>query len=197
MRKIILRIFSNTHVKGTRNYINSQKKYELIRTFIFFFIPLSLFIAGYVTTKTKMNLLTIVAVVGLLPACKSLVSAIMFLKHRSLSEEFAAKIDATQHELPQLYDMVFTTYDKTHVVNHMVIAGNTVCGFSEDKNFKEKEFNAHIQNVLKTDGFKNVSVKIFTDINKYTERLEQLKDLEINEGVNILGIMDTFRSVVL
>lgn len=197
MRKIILRIFSNTHVKGTRNYIDSQKKYELIRTFIFFFIPLSLFIAGYVTTKTKMNLLTIVAVVGLLPACKSLVSAIMFLKHRSLSEEFAAKIDATQHELPQLYDMVFTTYDKTHVVNHMVIAGNTVCGFSEDKNFKEKEFNAHIQNVLKTDGFKNVSVKIFTDINKYTERLEQLKDLEINEGVNILGIMDTFRSVVL
>lgn len=197
MRKIILRIFSNTHVKGTRNYINSQKKYELIRTFIFFFIPLSLFIAGYVTTKTKMNLLTIVAVVGLLPACKSLVSAIMFLKHRSLSEEFAAKIDATQHELPQLYDMVFTTYDKTHVVNHMVIAGNTVCGFAEDKNFTEKEFNAHIQNVLKTDGFKNVSVKIFTDINKYTERLEQLKDLEINEGVNILGIMDTFRSVVL
>lgn len=197
MRKIILRIFSNTHVKGTRNYINSQKKYELIRTFIFFFIPLSLFIAGYVTTKTKMNLLTIVAVVGLLPACKSLVGVIMFLKHRSLSEEFAAKIDATQHELPQLYDMVFTTYDKTHVVNHMVIAGNTVCGFSEDKNFKEKEFNAHIQNVLKTDGFKNVSVKIFTDINKYTERLEQLKDLEINEGVNILGIMDTFRSVVL
>lgn len=197
MRKIILRIFSNTHVKGTRNYIDSQKKYELIRTFIFFFIPLSLFIAGYVTTKTKMNLLTIVAVVGLLPACKSLVSAIMFLKHRSLSEEFAAKIDVTQHELPQLYDMVFTTYDKTHVVNHMVIAGNTVCGFSEDKNFKEKEFNAHIQNVLKTDGFKNVSVKIFTDINKYTERLEQLKDLEINEGVNILGIMDTFRSVVL
>lgn len=197
MRKIILRIFSNVYVKGTRNYINSQKKYELIRTFIFFFIPLSLFIAGYVTTKTKMNLLTIVAVVGLLPACKSLVGLIMFLKHHSLSQENAEKIDATKHEFPQLFDMVFTTYDKTHVVSHMVIVGNTVCGFSEDKNFKEKEFNTHIQNVLKTDGFKNISVKIFTDINKYTERLEQLKDLEIDEKVNILGIMDTFRSVAL
>lgn len=197
MRKILLRIFSSYYVKGTRNYINSQKKYEVIRTLIFFFIPLSLYIAGYVTTNTNMNLLTIVAVVGLLPACKSLVGAIMFLKHRSLSQENAEKIDVANHELPELFDMVFTTYDKTHIVNHMVIAGNTVCGFSEDKKFNEKDFNTHIQNVLKTDGYKNISVKIFTDINKYTERLEQLKHLEIDEAVNILGIMDTFRSVVL
>ncbi|MBR4085285.1 MAG: hypothetical protein IKK33_13490 [Lachnospiraceae bacterium] len=197
MKKSLLRIFSNYHVKGSKYYIDTQKKYELIRTFIFFFIPISLFIAGYVTTKTKVNLLTIVAVVGVLPACKSLVGAIMFLKHRSLSKEYADKIDAVNHELPELYDMVFTTYDKTHVVSHMVIVGNTVCGFSEDKNFKEKDFNTHIQNVLKTDGFKNVTVKVFTDIKKYTERLEQLKSLESDEGVNVLGMMDTFRSVAL
>jgi len=197
LKKSLLRIFSNYHVKGSKYYIDTQKKYELIRTFIFFFIPISLFIAGYVTTKTKVNLLTIVAVVGVLPACKSLVGAIMFLKHRSLSKEYADKIDAVNHELPELYDMVFTTYDKTHVVSHMVIVGNTVCGFSEDKNFKEKDFNTHIQNVLKTDGFKNVTVKVFTDIKKYTERLEQLKSLESDEGVNILGMMDTFRSVAL
>ncbi len=197
MKEILLRIFSTFHVKGTRNYINTQKKYELIRTFIFFFIPLSLFVAGYVTTKTKVNLLTIVAVVGVLPACKSLVGAIMFLKHQSLSKENAEKIDAVNHELPELFDMVFTTYDRSHVVSHMVIAGNTVCGFTEDKNFKENEFNTHIQNVLKTDGYKNVTVKVFKDITKYTERLEQLKSLEIDEGVNILGMMDTFRSVAL
>ena len=114
-----------------------------------------------------------------------------------MKEENANKIDEVKHELPELFDMVFTTYDKTYVVNHMVIAGNTVCGFTEDKNFKEKEFSTHIQNVLKTDGYKNVTVKVFTDIKKYTDRLEQLKSLEIDEGVNILGIMDTFRSVVL
>lgn len=197
MNKTILRIFSTHHVKGTKNYINSQKKYELIRTIIYFFIPISLFIAGYITTKTKVNILTIVAVVGLLPASKSLVGLIMFLRYHSLKEENAQKIETVNHKLPQLFDMVFTTYDKTFVVSHMVIAGNTVCGFTEDKGFKEKDFNNHIQNVLKTDGYKNISVKIFTDIHKYTERLEQLKYLEIDEGVNILGIMDTFRSVVL
>ena len=197
MKKHIFRIFSTYHVKGTKNYINSQKKYELIRTLIYFFIPVSLFIAGYISTKTKVNLLTIVAVVGVLPACKSLVGLIMFLKHHSLKEEYVERIKEIPYEIPELFDMVFTTYDKTYVVGHMVIAGNTVCGFSEDKNFKEKEFNTHIQNVLKTDGFKTVTFKVFTDIKKYTERLEQLKELEIDEGVNILGMMDTFRSVAL
>lgn len=197
MKKTILRIFSTVNAKGTKNYINTQKKFEAIRTFLFFFIPLSLFIAGYVTTKTKVNLLTIVAVVGCLPACKSLVGLIMFLRFKSLSNESSDKIEETAHGLPELYDMVFTTYDHNFMVAHMVIAGNTICGFTEQTDFKEKEFNTHIQNVLKTDHFNNITVKVFKDLDKYTERLEQLKNLQIDEQVNILGIMDTLRSVAL
>lgn len=197
MKETLLRIFSTTNVKGTRNYINSQKKFELIRTLIFFFIPISLFIAGYVTTKTKVNLLTIVSVVGCLPACKSLVGFIMFLRFKSLSADNMNRIDKVQHGLPELFDMVFTTYDNTYVVSHMVIAGNTICGFTEKADFKEKEFNTHIQNVLKTDHYNNITVKVFKDLDKYVERLEQLKDLQIDEQVNILGIMDTLRSVAL
>ncbi len=196
MKELFIRMFSTTNYKGTKNYINSQKKYEIIRTIIYFFLSLSLFAAGYITTKTKVNLLTVVAVVGCLPACKSLVGAIMFLKFKSMTAETSAKIETVRKNLPQLYDMVFTTYDKNHVVSHMVIAGNTICGYSEDKNFKEKDFNAHIQNVLQTDHHKNITVKIFTDLNKYLERIEQMEQLEA-EKANILSIMDTLKSVAL
>ena len=189
-------MFSTDGNKGTKNYIDSQKKYEVLRTFLYFFMSLSLFIAGYITTKTKTNLLTVVAVVGCLPACKSLISAIMFLRYKSMSKENCARIEDARKTLPQLFDMVFTTYDKNYVVSHMVIAGNTICGFSEDKSFAEKEFQTHIQNVLKTDHYNNVTVKIFTDLNKYLERIRQLEQLEA-EDANILGIMDTLKSVAL
>ena len=53
------RMFTKDEVKGTRNYLSSQKKYEIIRTVIYFFIPLSLFAAGYITTHTRNNLLTL------------------------------------------------------------------------------------------------------------------------------------------
>lgn len=196
MKTLFIRMFNGAVYKGTKNYINSQKKYEIIRTIIYFFLSLSLFAAGYITVKTTVNLLTVVAVVGCLPACKSLVGAIMFLKFKSLSTQADAQIEAVRKTIPQLYDMVFTTYDKNYVVSHMVINGNTICGYSEDKNFKEKDFNTHIRKVLQTDHYNNVTVKIFTDLNKYLERIEQLEQLEA-ENANILGIMDTLKSVAL
>lgn len=196
MKFALKRMFSTTDCKGTKNYINSQKKYEVLRTFLYFFMSFSLFIAGYLTTQTKVNLLTVVAVVGCLPASKSLVGAIMFLRYKSLSKESGDKIETVHKSLPQLFDMVFTTYDKNYVVSHMVIAGNTICGFSEDPSFAEKDFQTHIQNVLRTDNHKNISVKIFKDLNKYLERMEQLEELQ-PEDANILGIMDTLKSVAL
>ncbi len=194
--KHFIRLFSTYGVKGTRNYVNSQKKYEIIRTIIYFAIPLSLFIAGYMATKTRMNWLTIVAVLGCLPASKSLISCIMFLRFKSCSKENCARLDACSYELTELYDMVFTTYSKTYNISHIVIKGNNICGFTEMKNFTEKEFNEHLTHVLKLDGHKNITIKIFTDLNKYLDRIKQLNVLQTEED-NSLAVAETLKSVVL
>ncbi len=194
--KYFIRLFSTYGVKGTRNYLNSQKKYEIIRTIIYFAIPLSLFIAGYMATKTRMNLLTIVAVLGCLPASKSLISCIMFLRFKSCSKETCARLDACSYDLTELYDMVFTTYSKTYNISHMVIKGNTICGYTEMKSFTEKEFNEHVTHVLKLDGHKNFTLKIFTDLNKYIDRINQLNVLQTEED-NCFAVAETLKSVVL
>ncbi len=194
--KHFIRLFSTSGVKGTRNYLNSQKKYEIIRTIIFFAIPLSLFIAGYMATKTRMNLLTVVAVLGCLPASKSLISCIMFLRFKSCSNSTCDRLDNCSYNLTELYDMVFTTYSKTYNIAHMVIKENTICGYTEMKNFTEKDFNEHVLKVLKIDGHKNITLKIFTDLNKYIERINQLNVLE-SETENSMEIAETLKSVVL
>ncbi len=195
MRKI-LRLFSSEEYKGSRDYIRSQKKYELIRTVVYFSISISLFVAGILATGDQMNLLTIVAVLGCLPASKSAVNMIMFLRYQSLEKNAAEQIAGCGEGLTQLYDMVFTSYARTYVVGHMVVKGNTVCGYSEKKDFPEKEFQTHLESILKADNHKNVSIKIFTDLGKYTERLGQLQALETEEG-NTAGIVQTLKSVVL
>ena len=67
------RMFTTDAYRGTRGYLRTQKIYEILRTVLYFAISLSLFIAGWVSTGSRENLLTIVAVLGCLPACKSLV----------------------------------------------------------------------------------------------------------------------------
>lgn len=190
------RLFSTYGVKGTKNYLKTQKKYEIIRTVLYFGISLSLFIGGYIQTGEKANLLSIVAVLGCLPASKSLVGAIMFLRFHSCSEQTCTAIEEHSQGLSCLYDMVFTSYKKNFVVGHMAVSGNTVCGFAENRQFEENAFYQHIGNILKLDGHKGVTVKIFTDLSKYTERLEQMKGLEQDE-TETQAVAETLKSVVL
>lgn len=190
------RLFTTTDVKGTENYLDTQKKYELIRTLLYFGISAALFIGGYLQTKSRVNLLTVVAVLGCLPASKSAVSAIMFFRFRSCTPENAAEIKAHSEGLFTLSDCVFTSYSRSYRVSHLAVRGRTVCGFTEDENFDEAEFNRHITDILKLDGHKDVTVKIFTSLSRYTERLEQMKELEENETASA-AIIETLKSVIL
>ena len=190
------RLFSTDTVKGTRNYLDTQKKYEVIRTLLYFGISLSLFVAGYIQTGEKTNLLTIVAILGCLPASKSAVSAVMFLRFKSSGSQTAETIERHSDGLCCLYDMVFTSYKKNFTVGHMAVRGGTICGFSENPQFEEEEFRKHIDQLLKMDGHKDVTVKIFTKLDKYTERLEQMKSLEAEEK-RTESIIATLKSVAM
>ncbi|MBR3509505.1 MAG: hypothetical protein IKO03_12160 [Lachnospiraceae bacterium] len=192
----LIRIFSGDGWKGTKNYLKTQRVYEILRTILFFSISGALFAAGWISTGSRLNLLTVVAVLGILPASKAAVSAIMFCRYKSLSEACASKIEAHVQGLTCLYDMVFTGREKNFPVGHLTIKGNTVCGYTESPKFDEQAFYHHLDQLLKIDSFKNVNVKIFTDLQKYIDRLDQMQELSCDE-TNTKGISDTLRSVSL
>uniref|UniRef100_UPI0040565E76 hypothetical protein n=1 Tax=Acetatifactor sp. TaxID=1872090 RepID=UPI0040565E76 len=192
----LLRMFSNDKYKGTRDYLKTQKKYEILRTVIYFGISLSLFMAGYIATGDRINLLTIVAILGCLPASKSAVEMIMFLRAKGCSGEIADEIVIHQGDLSGVFDLFFTSYDKNYQIAHMVVKGNTVCGYSQDEKFEEQAFYKHIGDILKADNYRETSVKVFKDLKKYTERMEQLQELETDES-NTEGIIHTLKSVSL
>ena len=192
----LIRMFSNDSVKGTENYLKTQKKYELLRTILYFGISLSLLIAGWVTTKSRANLLTIVAILGCLPASKSLVSTIMYFRYHGLNSHEYTELSKHVKNTYTLCDCVFTSYEKNYVIHHMTICGNTLCGYTSDPKFAEQAFYKHIQDILKKDNYREVTVKIFHDLDKYLKRCEQLKDLPAQPELTD-GICQTLKSVSL
>ena len=106
--------------QGDFGYISHKKKTEILKTIVFFAIPLSLYIAGYATTKSRLNVLTIVAILGMLPASKQLVSMIMYLKAHGISEADHEAIKEAVVPLCNSYDNIFTTYEKTYEVPSVV-----------------------------------------------------------------------------
>ena len=75
--------------KGKPGYLNYKKKVEIIRTIVYFAIVLAIFALGIWQTGTRLNLLTVVAILGCLPASKSLVGVIARFPYPSIDPDKA------------------------------------------------------------------------------------------------------------
>ena len=78
--------------KGAPGYLDYKKKVEIIRTVIYFGIVAAVFFLGYFQTGTRLNLLTVIAVLGCLPAGKALVGVIARFPYGSIEHERAEEI---------------------------------------------------------------------------------------------------------
>lgn len=170
----------NKIVKGCYGYLPYKKKMSVIMTFGMFALSLAIFIMGYITTKTNANLLTVVAVLGCLPASKSAVSMIMYLKAKGAGEEDKNVIENVKGSLYGYYDLYFTGYQKNFPTNHLVVTQNSIIAYSSNEKITEKEFNEHMKDLLNKERIQDITVKLFTDRDKYINRLSELNQSEAN-----------------
>lgn len=182
--------------KGDYPYLQYKKRMETIKTIVFFGISAALYISGYVTTGSNKNYLTIVAVLGCLPASKSAVSMIMNLKVKSCSERVYKVISQKFGEKTGAYNLYFTSYDKNYDMSHVFVKGMTIITFTENEKLSEAGFEEHIKTVLNRDSINGVNVKVYKDLEKYTTRMEQMLSLE-NEKSREKDIWKTLYAVSL
>ena len=100
--------------KGTPGYLDYKKKVEIIRTVIYFLLVAAIFTLGYVQTKTRSNLLTVVAILGCLPAAKALVGVITRFPYASVDQKLVHEVDTKAPHTTRVYDLVLTTRGKNH-----------------------------------------------------------------------------------
>lgn len=168
----------NKVIKGAYGYLSYKKKMSAIMTVGMFSLSLAIFFMGYVTTKTNANYLTVVAVLGCLPASKSAVSMIMYLKSKGCSQQDKAAIEKVIGSLDGYYDLYFTGYQKNFPTDHLVVTQNSIIAYSSDSKITEKDFNEHMKDILNKERIHDITVKLFIDKDKYLNRLKELNQSE-------------------
>ena len=163
--------------KGDAGYIRTRKRKILLKTVLEFGIVAALLILGIIETGTRQNLLTVVAVLGCLPASKALVELIMVLPHRSISEEMATEIECNANLLTRAYDMVFTSEKKIMPMEAIVISGNTICGYMSNAKVDLNLITKHLKQYLHVNRFDKVSVKIFDNYAAFSTRAEGMNNI--------------------
>lgn len=161
--------------KGDFGYIHREKIKRLLTTLILFAIPLAAFVGGVLVTKTKNNIITVIALVGCLPACRSLVSTIMMWMQKPMDSAAYEKIRSHAGNLVMAYEMYLTTYEKSTFVESFAVCGNKVVGYSSRIEGSPQFVEQHVKKILKQNGYKT-DVKVMTELKLYLERLDYLNE---------------------
>lgn len=183
--------------KGEAGYINKRKKKAFIKASLEFGIVIALLILGVVQTGSRLNLLTLVAILGCLPAAKALVELIMLIPHHSIESSVAEEIEQKSEALTKAYDLVLTSENHIMPIDCVVICKNTVYGYTSSKKTDTTFAVKHIKNILQTNEFSNVSVKIFDNYKTFLLIAEGLHNIATVEKADAKEYEEAIRNVIL
>ena len=183
--------------KGNPGYIKNRKRKVILKTVLQFGIVVALLVLGIMETKSRLNLLTLVAVLGCLPASKSLVEVIMLFPHRSINQSVSDEIREKTSELTVAYDLVFTSEKQIMPVDCVVISDNTICGYTSSEKTDTVFAAKHIKQILYANQFTNVSVKIFDNYTAFVTRAEGMNNIAAVEKNDTKKKEEEIRQVIL
>ena len=164
--------------KGQPGYISSRKKRYLLLSLIEFAVVIGILLFGYAQTGTKMNLFTVVAIVGCLPACKMMVEFIVMVPFKGIAMSDYEEIQEKAPLLMKVYDLLVSGEDKLMQVDAAVISGRTICGYTSNKKTDEALVSKYIKEMLHNNKCEKVTVKIFNDYNAFLSRAEGMNNIE-------------------
>ena len=161
--------------KGKAGYV----QYERIKRFaimaLMFAIPIGIYATAYKITGTNRNIMTIVSIVGIIPAARFAVSWIMIMLQKKANPEAVKVTEKVAKNLVHGCELMVTAYDGRLNLDAVVVCGNEVAAVClQDDKSKIPMMETHIAKILNTNNFFNSNVKIFDNMKHYTQRIEQL-----------------------
>jgi len=163
--------------KGKPGYLNYKKKVEIIRTIVYFAIVLAILALGIWQTGTRLNLLTVVAILGCLPASKSLVGVIARFPYPSIDPDKAKEIAKLSRHLTVCYDTVITSREKIMPADCFVISGHNIYGYTHYEKVNPEELAKHIRTILNDNQYTGMTIKVLNQYAPFLARVEGLDNI--------------------
>ena len=182
--------------RGKPGYINSLKKKYLITAIIEFAIVAAVFALGFFQTGSRLNLLTVVAILGCLPASKNLVEFIVVAPHKGIE---TAKYEELEEKAPQIikvYDLVVAGQAKLMQLDVVAISGSTVCGYSSSEKTDEVKLAEYLKKLISSNGYDKITVKIFHDYKAFLARAEGMNSIAVIDKPSISKRERKLRSII-
>lgn len=161
--------------KGEYGYRNAFKKRQLFKIAILAaFILVQLGARFFTDSQSVKNILTVMAVVTVLPAANLASPLVAILKYKTPGADFYKKISAYETKFTVLYDLVITTGDYVMPMDAVVVHPTGVYGYCinqrVDMNAAEKSLNE-----IFVSQRLDPTVKLTKELSTFEKRIKSLK----------------------
>lgn len=138
-------------------------------------IALSVLLFGYLIYKSNQNTLTVLSVLLILPATKYLIGYIILAPFHSVSPKQYEEVNTIKKDGDTLYtNLVFTSPDKIMNLSYLLIRGNQILGFCENKKSNINYMQDYLKNRL-SESKLSYQVKIVSDYTQFIKAVQNAK----------------------
>lgn len=160
--------------KGDHGYYSWEKKRRAGIVILLYGICLLIFFSGIAVSRTRNNVFTVIAVVGVLPAAKWTVNLIMVLLQKQPDEEAYRLTEEIAGNLTRGYELCVTAEEGRLSLDAVVVCGNSVAAYTSSSKGLFEFMQTHMEKIIHGNGFSGVKVRIFLDRKQYTARISAL-----------------------
>jgi len=141
--------------------------------------------------------MTVVAVLGCLPASKAMVGVIARFPYPSIDPDRAKEIAKISRHLTVCYDTVITSREKIMPADCFVISGHNLYGYTHYEKVNPEELAKHIRSILSQNGYTGLTVKILNQYAPFLARVEGLDNIAAVEQEDTKQTEQEIRQLLL
>lgn len=161
--------------KGEYGYRNKFKKRQAFLISLLALFILAQLGARFLTdSKAAKNILTVMAIVTVLPAANLGATLVAVLKYKTPSREFYEKFSGYEKKFPVLYDLVITTKDHVLPMDLIVVHPTGIYAYCINGKVDVHSAEAALNEILKEQRL-DPNMKITKELSTFEKRIRSLK----------------------
>lgn len=166
---------NNKKVKGQYGYRTYHKKIQLMKVlFGAAMILIQLAARSFTDNDAAKNILTVMAVLSVLPTANVASPLLASWQYRTPSEEFYKKVSRYEPTGRILYDLILTSRESILPVDAVMVHPQGVFAYSASLKMDASQAETYLNKVF-TDHRLDPNVKVIKDEKLFLKRLESLK----------------------
>ena len=164
--------------KGQKNYLKKQPLRIGAATVIMLLFCATIYLVGFfMAGGSPKNIMTVIAILGMLPVAKLIVSFIMYIRAEKYScpGELVKNVeDAFTDKATYGFDFFLTSEKKNFPLGSCFVYENSLIAYILDKNVKTSDCKEHIEKYLSNNSITGIKVYILSEESKFLERVKSV-----------------------